>query len=214
MERTANTFFSRRRILWIAGFALMASLAIAVMMNVDTVPRPTGPVRTATITISVPPPTPEVRKMITELEGRSEHSSDPKDWVRLGQAYSATGRTGDAKSAYTKAYELAPDNPQVVAEYAWSLYSQDSHNARDPAHSVYQRLHQLDPGHPQALSYLGMAAVQRGDYRSALAHWEELLKTLPPGSPSADDVKRAISKTRALASTSTRDGTDSGGHAN
>jgi len=192
----------------------MASLAIAVMMNVDTVPRPTGPVRTATITISVPPPTPEVRKMITELEGRSEHSSDPKDWVRLGQAYSATGRTGDAKSAYTKAYELAPDNPQVVAEYAWSLYSQDSHNARDPAHSVYQRLHQLDPGHPQALSYLGMAAVQRGDYRSALAHWEELLKTLPPGSPSADDVKRAISKTRALASTSTRDGTDSGGHAN
>ena len=143
---------------------------------------------------SVPP---QALEMVARLEKRlQEQPDDAAGWSRLGRAYSVMGRQEAAGAAYTRAYKLTPDDPQVVAEYASFIYNQDPQNTGEPALSLFSKLLKLDPHNQDAMWFLGLAAFQKGDYKHALGLWEQLLKALPADSPEADHLRRIVSKTR------------------
>lgn len=57
---------------------------------------------------------PEALAMVKRLEGKLEKNpNDGEGWKRLGRSYMVMGRYRDAVSAYSKASELLPDDPQV-----------------------------------------------------------------------------------------------------
>jgi cytochrome c-type biogenesis protein CcmH len=153
-----------------------------------------NPQATATANASVPP---MVLEMVARLEKRLEAQPDDlAGWLQLGRAYAVLGRQDAAQAAYARAYKLAPDDPQVLAQYAGFLYQGNPQNTRGLVNNLYKRLHQLDPQNLDALWFLGYAAYQKGDYKEALGLWDRLMKGLPPDSNEANHLRMIITQTR------------------
>ena len=153
-----------------------------------------NPQATATANASVPP---MVLEMVARLEKRLEAQPDDlAGWLRLGRAYAVLGRQEAAQAAYARAYKLAPDDPQAIAQYAGFLYQGDPQNTRGLVYKLYERLHQLDPQNLDALWFLGYAAYQKGEYKQALGLWDRLMKSLPPDSNEANHLRMIMAKTR------------------
>ncbi len=148
------------------------------------------------------PETAEVPPMVLEMVARLERRlasepNDPEGWARLGRAYDVLGRPADAKAAYSRAYRLAPDNPEILADYAAVLMAENPHQPSPEAVSLFKKLHRLNPRHPAALWVLGLVAYNSADYARAVQYWEGLLKELPPGSEIEPQVRKAIETARS-----------------
>lgn len=142
----------------------------------------------------------QILAMVARLEQRLKaQPEDPQGWARLGRSYAVLGRMEEAEQAYGRAWRLAPDNRQILEEYAWLLYNKDPSYTGEPVRSLYTRLHQLDPDNREALWFLGLVAYQQRDFRVALGYWERLLKSLPPQDPTAESLRTVIEKARAQA---------------
>ena len=143
---------------------------------------------------SVPP---MVMEMVARLEKRlAEQPDDAAGWHRLGRAYAVLGRGEAASAAYARAYQLTPDDPQVVAEYAAFLYEGDPQNTGGQVFGLFSHLLKLDPENRDALWFLGFAAYQKGDHKQALGYWDRLLKALPTDSPEAEHLRAITAQTR------------------
>lgn len=140
---------------------------------------------------------PMVLEMVARLEKRlAEQPNDAAGWARLGISYANLGRMADAREAYAKAYALAPDNMDVVVDYAWVLYSENPKNTEGKVFELYTRIYRDQPQNPDALWFLGFAAFQQGDYTKTLKYWDRLQKVLPPDSPAVENVRAAIAQAR------------------
>ncbi len=145
---------------------------------------------------------PDVPPMVLEMVGRLEQRlaqqpDDPAGWARLGRSYQVLNRIADAKAAYAKAYQLAPENPEVLSEYAALLYSENPRQTSGQVFALFSKLHQLNPDHPGALWFLGVAAYEKGDFRVALNSWEHLANQLPADSQVLPQVRHAIAEATA-----------------
>jgi cytochrome c-type biogenesis protein CcmH len=122
---------------------------------------------------------------------REQVASNPGDadsWAWLGRSYRTRGNYGDAAAAFAKASALKGGlDPDLLTEEGEALaYGQDRAMAGEPATRFSQAL-ALAPDHPQALWYAGIAALQAGDDRGAIAHWEHLSRL-----PLPDDTRRVL----------------------
>ncbi|MDH4134170.1 MAG: tetratricopeptide repeat protein [Gammaproteobacteria bacterium] len=141
---------------------------------------------------------PMVFDMVSKLEKRlAAQPNDAEGWARLGRSYAVLERADQARAAYAKSYELAPDNVEVLSEYAWLVLNQDPGNTTGLANELYVRLAKLSPQHPDALWFLGFAAYQKGDFRLALSYWERLHKLLSPEEPGRKHLQQAMDSARA-----------------
>ena len=141
---------------------------------------------------------PMVMQMVERLENRLKTSpQDPEGWARLGRAYSVLGRVEDAKVAYGRAYQQAPNNLAIVGAYAGFLYQMNPHNTSGEIRAVYSKLRRLEPNHPGVLWFFGVVAYEQGDFNAALKSWNNLMKFLPEGSAAKDSVEKAIAQAQA-----------------
>lgn len=140
---------------------------------------------------------PMVFEMVAKLEKRlATQPNDPEGWARLGRSYVVMERKDEALVAYAKAYKLAPDNVSVLSDYAWLLFNESPGATTGLVQTLYNRLHKLEPAHPDALWFLGFSAYQQGDFRKALVMWERLIKLLPAEDPGREQLKQAIASAR------------------
>ena len=143
---------------------------------------------------------PDPFKMVARLEKRLESApDDPAGWVRLGRSYAVLERFDDAKRAYTKATQLAPDDVAILTDYATLLISENPRQPSKEALAAFTRLYQLNPKHPGALWVLGLDAYNTGKYKQAIKHWEALLKELPLDAEVAPQVRHVVEQARAKA---------------
>ncbi len=100
---------------------------------------------------------------------------DVESWVWLARSYRTRGSYSDAASAFGKANDLrGHQDPDLLVEEGEAVaFAQDRSMAGVPAERFDQAL-ALAPGHPQALWYAGIAAMQVSDDAAAIRHWEQL----------------------------------------
>ncbi len=143
---------------------------------------------------------PPLDKMIGALEAKlKQDPNNIQGWELLGRSYIALKRPTDARNAYKKAYELSPDDPDVLLAYADVLaaLSGDSFSGQ-PAQLVEKAL-KLSPDHPNGLWMAGVVEFQRGAFEKSVAHWEKLKTLLPPASENLADLNAAIKEARSRA---------------
>lgn len=141
---------------------------------------------------------PMVREMVTRLEQRlAAQPNDPQGWARLGRAYAVLGRPADARTAYAKAVELAPNDAEILGAYAGFLVSLDPSNPSAETVAVFHKLLALDPQHPAALWALGLVAFQERKFAQAVQYWERLQKLLPAQSDVEAELAHALGVARA-----------------
>ncbi len=145
---------------------------------------------------------PDPAAMVARLEKRlAGNPDDPGGWARLGRSYMVLQRPEDARAAYARALKLAPDDPEILEEYASFLVSENPQEPPPEALALFQRLHRLDPLNVGALWVLGIDAYNKANYRQAARYWEDLLKGLPADSEVAPQVRNALEQARAQAGT-------------
>ncbi|WP_330967998.1 tetratricopeptide repeat protein, partial [Lysobacter sp. A3-1-A15] len=114
---------------------------------------------------------------IAGLEAALERDPrQPEGWRLLARAYAAEARMVDARDAFSKAVELAPDDADLLAEAAESrALAQPDRRFDDAAVDMLQRALQVQPMHQRSRWFLGIAQRQRGQHAQAAATWSPLL---------------------------------------
>ena len=141
---------------------------------------------------------PMVMEMVGRLEQRlAREPNDPEGWAQLGRSYAVLQRRADAEQAYAKAYALAPNNAEILADYAWLLYNTNPMQPSAQATALYRVLQAREPNNQDALWVLGLAAANEGNYDVAIRQWQRLLTMLPKDSQAEQGVRRAIAALKA-----------------
>ncbi len=142
---------------------------------------------------------PEMAQRVLELEQRlAEEPEDPKGWARLGWAYRVMGQMDRAYEALAEAYRQAPDDPEILAAYAEVKYLRAPRAERGAAYVLYDKLHALDPKHPDGLWFTGLQAYGNQDYARTVELWTQLLEVLPQDSEARASVQSALARVRQL----------------
>jgi cytochrome c-type biogenesis protein CcmH/NrfG len=115
-------------------------------------------------------------------------SSDPKSieaYASLGKIYQLKGDLGNALSSYQKAYELAPNNPQIMLQVAFLETSSGQH--KEAIANLRKEL-AIRPEDATALNNLAYELAELGtdlDQASALA---EKAQRMAPSNPGIADT--------------------------
>ncbi|MGC2638806.1 MAG: tetratricopeptide repeat protein, partial [Acidobacteriaceae bacterium] len=121
--------------------------------------------------------------------------SDPNNvplLCEVGATYHVAHQFHDAAAYYGKAEELEPGNVVIRTKLASSLFRDGD---ADGAIAQLNEALKTEPANANALYDLGIIRLQgKGDGRSAVAAWQQLLKTNPQLSA---DRKAAVSKLMA-----------------
>lgn len=138
---------------------------------------------------------PQIAAMVGALERRLEqHPDNAEGWTLLARSYYALGRFPAAAEAYTKALARAPDNPDLLADYADTLGMAQGHHLAGKPLALVERALAIDPKHGKALALAATAAMEAHDPAKALAYWHRLAAQLPPGSEDATQVAAVIAE--------------------
>jgi cytochrome c-type biogenesis protein CcmH len=140
----------------------------------------------------------QVEDMAARLAAKLEKDASNADgWVMLARTYYALQRNDDAVKAFDRAIALRPDDAGLLADYADALASTQGGIAGKPL-ALVERALKADPTHWKALALAGTAAFNRQDYKQAVAYWEKMKATVPPGSSIAASIDTSIAEARSL----------------
>lgn len=141
----------------------------------------------------------QMSDMVAQLELRlQENPADLEGWILLGRSYKTMQQFDAARSALLRAYQMAPDDPLVLAELAEAqLFASGRPTLDEETRALLERAVSLDPEQQKALWLLGIAANQDGDQTTAVQYWQKLISLTDPGSPVARSVQEQIDRTQA-----------------
>ncbi len=133
---------------------------------------------------------------LQELEGKlKQQPENPDGWLLLARSYSNMQRFPDAMRAYEQLLKLVPGEAQLWASYA-DVYAMNNRSLLgEPAKFIDKAL-ELDSNNFLALALSGSAAMERGDYTAAIAHWTKLVDLLPTDHPELQMIRDSIKQAR------------------
>lgn len=125
------------------------------------------------------------------------HPEETAGWHLLGRSYFALGRVEDALEAYRRGLATAPDDPDLLVDYAETLAVAADQNLQGRPRRLLERALAVAPEHAKALWLAGIAAHGAGEFQQAIGYWERLRAQLPADSEEAALVARNIADARA-----------------
>ena len=135
--------------------------------------------------------------MVDRLAARmNDHPDDVEGWTMLGRSYAVLGRFPESSKAYARAVSLAPDDAQLLADYADSLAMAQGRSLQGEPEKILKRALAADPQNVKALVLAGTAAFDRNDKAGAVRLWERALAVLPAESEMAQRVSAGIAEAR------------------
>lgn len=179
------------------GISLVVALPIVTLMLYQQVGTPLGIGVSGTPDPQATPagnPPESMDELIARLEVRmQENPADVQGWVLLGRSYKTLQRYAEAETALTRAFQIAPDDPLVLAELAEArLFASGDPEFTPEITGMLEQALRLDPEQQKSLWLLGIAARQQGDAATAVQYWQKLLGLLDPASPVAQSVQAQL----------------------
>jgi cytochrome c-type biogenesis protein CcmH len=143
-----------------------------------------------------------IEQMVQQLRDKLQREPDNVEgWLLLGRSYMTQQHYGEAVAAYARAYELKPNDAQLMADYAEAMALANGSRLEGQPTDLAARALKLEPDNPKALWLSGMAAMQRGEREVAVAHLQRLQKLLPPGSEGSQLVRSFLEQAMGNATT-------------
>ena len=203
LDRTAPTKLPASRLLPIALAILLPVSAIGLYRQIGE-PRAFDPIwqgavaaasgsRSPQAAAPADAAAPDMEKAVTGLAERlKQQPDDLEGWMLLGRAYKSMERFAPAREALANAFRLAPNDPDVMVEYAEAqVLASDSRRFEGESRQLLARALKLQPESQRGLWLLGIAAYQANDFAEAASVWERLLAALPADAePRASLVER------------------------
>jgi len=132
----------------------------------------------------------QLGEILTKIQGHlKDDPSDVEGWVMLGRTLKGLGRFDESVSAWKRAYELSPDDANLLVDYAEALALVDMKD-HEPGELIDRAL-EYDPNNVKGLALGGSIAFANADYDTAIKRWsllaslvrddEDLVSTLKEG---------------------------------
>jgi len=120
---------------------------------------------------------PSVTEMVSSLEQHmQENPDDLRGWLLLGRSYAALNQPDKTRLAFERAIQLAPDNHEVLLDYAESVARlQHEVLTGEPAQLIARAL-QLDPNSIRGRILQGVVLFQGDKKEQAVAAWRKLIE--------------------------------------
>ena len=126
-----------------------------------------------------------------EAEQRAAQATqDPLAWIALSNACAVLADTAGMTAAAERAYELAPDDPASLRQWAQCL-TQIGHRLFE-AEALYDRLFQMAPDDTVGLHYRYIYAMLSGNYRAAIENAESFDRLHPNDPQRTANIARAL----------------------
>jgi cytochrome c-type biogenesis protein CcmH len=141
----------------------------------------------------------EINAMVEGLAARlKQQPDDAAGWAMLGRSYMALNRPADALAAFQAVLKLKPKDPGALADVADMLaVTQGSKLEGEPMRLIEQAL-AIDPNHLKALALAGAAAYNRGDFKTAVQHWDRVVQIGPADQPMVEQARQGAISAREL----------------
>lgn len=135
----------------------------------------------------------DVAEAIAGLAERlRENPGNLEGWLLLGRSYAATARYREAAEALASAAALAPDDAGIAAAVGEALFYAAGGAVTPAAARQFDTALALDPAHPGARYYRGLAAAQAGDPAAAVAAWTALAEDAAPDAPWLPELRERL----------------------
>jgi len=120
-----------------------------------------------------------VNAMVSQLEQRLKSNPDDVDgWLMLERSYMVLHRYNDAVKVMKRLHQQVGNQPPILVRYAHALAMAAGGSFSGKPEVLVKQVLEQEPNNPSALWMAGIAANERGDYRTAIAHWQKLLPQL------------------------------------
>jgi cytochrome c-type biogenesis protein CcmH len=142
----------------------------------------------------------QIAAMVDTLaEKVRDRPNDAVGWALLARSQAALGRFPEAVQAYEHVSSLAPNDANVLADWADALGMAQGRSLAGKPMELVKRALALDPAQPKALALAGSEALDAGRYPEALGYWERLRDVLAEGSEDRKQVDAVIAEVRQRA---------------
>jgi cytochrome c-type biogenesis protein CcmH len=136
----------------------------------------------------------QIEAMVARLAERMKSQPDDAEgWAMLGRSYLVLGRAADAVQSLRKRLALQPTDALAMADLADALALQQGRRFDGEPEQLLRQALQADPKQPKALELAGTLAFDRGDFKTAVAHWT----VAADGLAAAEPQSRALANLRA-----------------
>lgn len=143
---------------------------------------------------------PEIETMIDRVKERlAAKPDDLEGWMVLGRTYYMLGRAKEAAGAYERATALAPNDADLLADYADAIAITQDRSLEGKPEAIVARALRANPDQWKANALAGTLAFQRGNYGKAVEHWERVKAAVPADSTVAQSIESSLSEARSLA---------------
>jgi cytochrome c-type biogenesis protein CcmH len=144
---------------------------------------------------------PDMEQAVAGLAERLRAEPDNLEgWLLLGRAYKTMERFEPARAALEQAWRLAPQDPDVMIEYAEALaLAAPGRRFEGQSLQLLQQATAVQPEHQRGTWLLGIAAMQAGDPVAAIGHWERLQALIGDDGEARDSLQEQIDAARAQA---------------
>ena len=134
-----------------------------------------------------------VEKLAVRMQAQPD---DPEGWNMLGRAYMNLGRPEDALAAFKQAIKLKPDDANILTEYADALAVKNGRTLDGEPTQLLDRALKLEPDNLKALALAGTAAFNRGDFATAVKHWERVALVGPANGELVEMARSGVAEAR------------------
>jgi cytochrome c-type biogenesis protein CcmH len=131
----------------------------------------------------------DVNAAIAKVEAHLRQ--DPQDGLGyqvLAQAYLLVGRPRDAVDAAQMAARLRGNDANTLTVYGETLVVASNGIVTEDARHQFEKALKADPRQTKALFFLGLAASQENDRKTARSYWQKLLAEAPADAPWRADL--------------------------
>jgi cytochrome c-type biogenesis protein CcmH len=144
-----------------------------------------------------------IRGMVDGLAARlKENPDDREGWLRLGRSYAVLGRQTESLDAYARAASQWPEDPEALQLYARALYEArltTDGPLPDRIGNLYRRVLEKQGNNLEALYFVGLTEVDRGNAEEGARLWGRLLAGLDPKSDAHAEMTKRLQALKAPA---------------
>jgi cytochrome c-type biogenesis protein CcmH len=170
----ASTDSTGRRGLVAVAAAITAVLAFGVYSALG---RPDLPAQPLAERQDVPPPQMTLDDAIARIEAQLKAKPDDlRGWTVIAPAYMQMGRFADAANALRKVIELDGPTADRETDLGEALMMANNGDAKGEPLTLFRSASNRDVTHVRSRYYLASEAMRDGDFDTAKAEWQGLLK--------------------------------------
>ena len=135
----------------------------------------------------------EMSSLVDRLEKRMEQDPDNLEgWLMLGRSASALGQYPRALIAYEQAVQRAPENAQILVDYAETVIFINEGRVSIEAMRALEKARKNNAAHPKARYYIALRQAQSGYLKNAVQEWVDLLAISLPDASWVPTVRAQI----------------------